>query len=136
MCRLCYDFLIRDTDRMVASKPVYILTKLIISVYMLRKKILSTGHQAECLQQNKNEMCTQFQLKGKQQLCLDMNKIWELLKISILMTNHHANQLITVASNGRALLGHVKMRLRTEMCSGNFTEFSDRVKKLSPRFVD
>lgn len=36
-----------------------------------------------------------------------MNKICELLMISILMTNHNANQLIMVASNGRALLGNV-----------------------------
>lgn len=57
-----------------------------------------------------------------------MNKICELLMISILMTNHNANQLIMVASNGRALLGNVRteMHLRTELCLGNFTDFREQ----------
>lgn len=32
--------------------------------------------------------------EGEKQVCDNMNKICELLMISILMTNHHANQFI------------------------------------------
>lgn len=43
---------------------------------------------------NKNGNVYTILAEGEKQVCDNMNKIWELLMISILMTNHHANQFV------------------------------------------
>lgn len=64
--------------------------------------------------------------EGKQ-VCDNMNKICELLMISILMTNHHDNQFILspeIAHWCREIGIHEKCILKSEKCSENGAEIT------------
>lgn len=75
--------------------------------------------------------------EGEKQVCDNMNKICELLLISILMTNHHANQARFVASNCRLVSRNVsrwKCALKAEECSENGTGNTSELKTITSRY--